>query len=106
MSDFVVREFTKNLPEGRAHAVTLHVVTDNGECASTIPNPRAYSDEGGPEWVMRYGDPEAHRYEIASLIGSFEYLLSPDYTASDAIERLRTLRRAYREALAAKNPTQ
>lgn len=83
----------------RKHAITLAVYTDNREAMSTIPNPRSYANEGGPEWVLRYGNPEAFRYEIASLVSTFEYLLSPDYTAEDAVKRLRELRSAYREAI-------
>lgn len=83
----------------RKHAITLAVYTDNGEAMSTIPNPRSFGDEGGPEWIMRYGDPISHRYEIASLIETFTFLISPAYTAADAMKRLRELRQAFREAL-------
>jgi hypothetical protein len=96
--DIEVKEF-KPKSGTRKHAITLAVYTDNREAMSTIPNPRSYADEGGPGWVMSFGDPVAHRHEIASLIGSYEYLLSPDYTMADATKRLRELRRAYREAL-------
>jgi hypothetical protein len=83
----------------RKHKIALFVRTNNGECVSTIPNPRAYADEGGPEWIMRYGNPEPHRHVIASVIGTFDYLLSPEYTLASVTERLRDLRKAYRQAL-------
>ena len=86
---------------GREHPPTLHVYTDNRECLSQIPNPASY-DEGGPAYQLDAASaflPDAS--EIAGLIRSYEYLLSPDYTMADAIKRLRDLRRAYRDAILA-----
>lgn len=108
--DIEVKEF-KPKSGTRKHAITLAVYTDNREAMSTIPNPRSYADEGGPGWVMSFGDPVAHRHEIASLIGSYEYLLSPDLfihprvqvsTYEDVLEqRLGKLQAAVREDEAA-----
>ena len=93
-----VKEFK---PKGisRQHALTLAVYTDGRECLSWIPNPRSFAEEGGPVLVMSWGRPEAHRHEIAGLLETLNYLLSPDYTAADAMKRLRELRAAYRDAL-------
>ena len=84
---------------GREHPPTLHVYTDNRECLSQIPNPASY-DEGGPAYQVDAASaflPNAH--EIAGLIRSYEYLLSPDYTMANATKRLRDLRQAYRHSI-------
>lgn len=92
-----VREFK---PKDRLHALTLAVYTDNRECISWIPNPRSYAEEGGPEWIMRYSGPtDQQAMEIAGVLSTLGYLLSPDYTAADAMKRLRELRAAYRDAM-------
>ena len=85
---------------GREHPPTLHVYTDNRECLSQIPNPASY-EEGGPAYQIDAASaflPDAS--ELAGLIRSYEYLLSPDYTMADVTKRLRDLRQAYRAALA------
>ena len=84
---------------GRKHPVSLYVYTDNREALSQIPNPQSY-DEGGPAYTLNAASaflPDAN--EIAGLLNTYEFLLSPDYTAEDAIKRLRDLRRAYRDAI-------
>lgn len=84
---------------GREHPPTLHVYTDNRECLSQIPNPASY-DEGGPAYTIDAASaflPDAS--ELAGLIRSYEYLLSPDYTMADVTKRLRDLRAAYRHEL-------
>jgi hypothetical protein len=48
------------------------------------------------EWVCRYGNIEEHRFSIASVIESYEYLLSDYITADEAIRRLRLMRNACR----------
>lgn len=84
---------------GNEHPPTLHVWTDNRECVSQIPNPASY-EEGGPAYIIDAASPFLpDASEIAGLIRSYEYLLSPDYTMADATKRLRDLRRAYRDAL-------
>ena len=98
MADDEVKEF-KPKSGSREHAITLAVYTNGRECLSWIPNPRSYADEGGPVWVMTWGDPLSHRHEIAGLIETLNYLLSPHYTAADVMKRLRELRAAYRDAL-------
>lgn len=82
----------------REHPLSLCVYTDNRECLSHIPNPKSYA-EGGPVWSLTYATDLPWKHEITGIIESFEYLLSPDYTAADAMKRLRELRAAYRDAI-------
>ena len=98
-----VKEFK---PKDRLHALTLGVYTDGRECLSWIPNPRSYAEEGGPEWIMRYSRPTRQQaMEIAGVLSTLSYLLSPEYTAADAMKRLRELRAAYRDARTAPERT-
>ncbi|MHB1086119.1 MAG: hypothetical protein ACYCZ0_00020 [Minisyncoccota bacterium] len=59
----------------------------------SIINPQSFAD-GGPEWVMRYGNPEGIRYSVASLLESYDYLLSSAISMTEATRRLRMLRSA------------
>jgi hypothetical protein len=70
--------------------MTAHVELGGG-AVSTIINPQA---EDGAEWVMRYGDPESIRYAVASLLESYDYLLSEGINMTEATRRLRLLRAA------------
>ena len=63
-----------------------------------IIDPRSFED-GGPEWVMRYGKPESIRYAVASLLDSYDYLLSGEINITEATRRLRLLRSARKECL-------
>src|SRR5690606_33132149 len=54
-------------------------------------NPQAFQD-GGPEWTCRYGNVEGIRFTVASLLGSYDYLLSENITTTESIRRLRLLR--------------
>lgn len=67
-----------------------------GGAAMTILNPQSFED-GGIEWHCRYGNFEGVRYSAASVIESYDYLLSNEITTGEAIKRLRDLRgaRAY-----------
>jgi len=82
--------------------LTASIDTGGGSVMEII-DPRSFAD-GGPEWIMRYGNPESERYTIASLLASYDYLLSHAIPTSEAIRRLR-LMRAGRAALAAASPT-
>jgi len=62
----------------------------------SIVDPKSH-ENGGAEWVLRYGDPEAIRYSVASAISSYEYLLSGAITAKEAERRLRIMRQVYRD---------
>lgn len=66
---------------------------------STIINPQSFVN-GGPEWVMRYGNPESIRYTVAGLLATFDYLLSDAINMQEATRRLRIMRKV-RTALSA-----
>lgn len=75
-----------------ADGMTAQVQLGDGAVA-TIINPQSFA-EGGPEWIMRYGDPVGIRYSVASLLESYDHLLSGEITTTDAIARLRVMRRS------------
>lgn len=90
--------------------ITLEVEVGDG-ATMCITDPLAYED-GGPEWISRYGNIELHRYQIASMIESYDYLLSDLINMTEAVRRLRIMRAARRDgfkrelvrALALKDP--
>lgn len=71
-----------------------------GGAIMTLINPQSFAD-GGPEWTCRYGNIEGIRYTVASLLESYDYLLSGEINMKEATRRLRLLR-AGRRALATK----
>jgi hypothetical protein len=77
-----------------ADGMTISVDVGDG-AAMEIVDPRSFA-EGGAEWVMRYGDPESIRFTVASLISSYDYLLSGNINAKEATRRLARLRAARR----------
>ena len=83
-----------------ADGLTAKVALGGG-AVSTIINPQSFAD-GGPEWRCRYGDVEGIRYTVASLLESYDYLLSDAINMTEATRRLRLLR-AGRAALDASN---
>jgi hypothetical protein len=80
--------------EGRhpADGMVADVHCGDGAHMSII-NPQSFKD-GGPEWVMRYGNAESIRFTVAGLLESYDYLLSGNITTNEAIRRLRMLRSA------------
>lgn len=82
-----------------ADGLTANVNIGDGAVMSII-NPQSFA-EGGPAWRMIYGDPIGIRFAVASLLDSYDYLLSANITSAEAIARLRVMRRA-RAALAGK----
>lgn len=69
-------------------------IVDLGDgAAATIIDPRSFA-EGGPEWVMRYGNPCSIRFVVASLLESYDWLLSGHITTQEAVRRLRLMRSA------------
>lgn len=64
---------------------------DVGGATHTIIDPTSFGG-GGAEWIMRYGNPESIRYTVASLLESYDYLLSGAITSTEAVRRLRILR--------------
>lgn len=75
-----------------ADGLTAHVQFGDG-AVGTIANPQSYAD-GGPVWLMTWGDPLAIRYSVASMLSSYDYLLSEDINMAEATRRLRLMRRA------------
>jgi len=76
--------------------LTLEV--DCGEGAfMSIVDPRSFQN-GGVEWRLRYGSPDEVRFVAATLIASYDYLLSQGITKAEAVKRLTLLRRARRAA--------
>ncbi len=53
--------------------------------------------DSGVEWQLRYGAADTVRYSAASLISSYDYLLSSEITMAEATRRLRIMRQARRD---------
>ncbi|AWC25408.1 hypothetical protein CO731_04903 [Aminobacter sp. MSH1] len=82
---------TKGTPGGHpADGMTAEVNIGDGAFSSII-NPQSFAN-GGPKWVMRYGNPESIRYSVARLLESYDYLLSSNINLTEATRRLRLLR--------------
>jgi len=94
--DYRVR---KGTPGGHSADGMVIDVSMGGGAVSSIINPQSF-DDGGPEWVMRYGDPESIRYAVAGLLESFDYLLSDSIDMSEATRRLRIMRAVRSDVLA------
>lgn len=62
----------------------------------TLKDPTA---ETGLVWIMTWGDVESVRYTVASILQSYDYLLSDDITHTEATKRLRMMREARRALL-------
>lgn len=71
-----------------ARGCTAHVDCGDGAVMNMV-NP--YSDDS-VEWGLRYGNAVRMRYVAASVIASYDYLLSDRITTKEAIRRLRLLR--------------
>ena len=76
--------------EDRMTRLTVQVSVGDGAVMDII-NPQSFED-GGPEWRMRYGDPLSIRYEVATLLSSYDALLSDDINMTEATRRLRLMR--------------
>lgn len=50
------------------------------------------------EWSLRYGSPDAVRFQAAAVVESFDYLLSDNINMTEATRRLRLLRAAIARA--------
>lgn len=66
-----------------------------------MPNP--WSD-GSVEWHLRHGDAVAVRISAATLISSYDYLLSDCITTKEAVYRLRVLRNSRKRLIEKGNP--
>lgn len=83
-----------------ANGMSARVYVGDG-AVMTIVDP-THSD--GMEWTLRYGRPEVLRFSVASVIESYEYLLSDSITTTEAVRRIRIMRGA-RAALLAYHTT-
>lgn len=92
MTDFRV---LKSDPPHPADGLTAIVEIGDGARMEII-NPQSFR-EGGPEWQMRYGNPEPIRYTVAGLLSSYDALLSDEITMTEATSRLRMMRDARRQ---------
>lgn len=86
----------------RGHSLTAHPADGKVAHASygddwhmSLKDPTA---ETGLVWIMTYGNVESVRYCVASILESYDYLLSGEITHAEATKRLRMLRGA-RQAL-------
>lgn len=70
--------------------LTEQIDLGDGAVASIV-NPQSF-DVGGVEWRLRYGSCEEVKYEAASLIESYDYLLSDHISTTEAIRRIRLMR--------------
>lgn len=70
-----------------------HVDCGDGAVMSMV-NP--YSDDS-VEWGLRYGNPVRMRFVAASVIESYDYLLSGEIPMKEATRRLRLLRQRRRD---------
>jgi hypothetical protein len=83
-----------SLTERKHPADGMTAVVQMGDgAAATIINPQCL-DEGGPGWHLTWGNVEGVRYTAASLLESYDYLLSGNISMAEAARRLRLLRAA------------
>jgi hypothetical protein len=69
---------------------------DCGDGAVMSISDPASSHDGGAEWICRYGAVESYRFQIASILSSYDYLICEGITMKEATRRLRLLRRTYK----------
>lgn len=84
-------------PPHPADGMTVYVPVGDG-AAMCIIDPRSFGN-GGPEWVMRYGNAESIRFAVASLLSSYDYLLCDGITQGEATRRLRLMRAKIKECV-------
>lgn len=87
----------KSDPPHPADGMTAIVDVGDGAVMEII-NPQSFMS-GGPEWVMRYGNPEPIRYTVACLLESYDYLMSGCINMEEATRRLRLMRAARRHLM-------
>jgi hypothetical protein len=75
--------------------LTQQVDHGNG-AGGSIPDVKAQED-GGLEWCLRYAHKvEGVNFQAASVVGTFDYLLSDQINMTEATKRLRQMRRERR----------
>lgn len=78
--------------------ITLSDHIDCGDGATmSIPYFNPHSDNENINWITRYGDIEAARFDIAMILDSYSYLISDEITMKEATRRLRLLRKRFKE---------
>ncbi len=75
--------------------VTAQVQCGDGAVMDIVNPHHDYSIE----WQLRYGDAVTVRYCAASLLASYDYLLSGEINTTEAVRRLRLMRAKRRELL-------
>ncbi len=86
-------------PPHPADGMTSQLDVGDGAVMGLV-DPRSFAD-GGLTWALAYwGDPTPLRHTAASVIGSYDYLLSDSITMKEATRRLRLLRAHRRELMA------
>lgn len=87
--------------------IEVVVTVDCGNGAQmTIPN--AANHDTHIEWQQRYASVtqlEKNRFVVASMLESYDYLLSGAITEAEAIKRLKQMRKARKETLSLPNDT-
>jgi len=83
-----------------ADGMVLRVEVGDGAVMS-LPDPGSYRT-GGICWTLTYGNPHGVKHAAVSVIKSYDYLLDEGIPATEAIRRLRLLRKA--RSLAASHP--
>ena len=61
---------------------------------SVIPSLPSH-DVNGLQWLLRYSKDEQSRLVAASVVDTFEYLLSHNISTKEAIRRVREMRNSY-----------
>lgn len=74
-------------------SLTTANVTLGGGAGSTIVAP-CFGNNDSLEWKLRYGDAEAVRFTAASALASYAYLTSDAISTTEAVRRLKLLRKA------------
>lgn len=94
MTEVSVRRSVSKPPHP-ADGLTAHVELGDG-AVSRILDPLSFED-GGMVWRLTYGNAEPIKYVAASVIESYDYLLSGAINMQEATRRLRLLRAARRQ---------
>ncbi len=93
---------SKSNPPHPADGLIMRV--DVGDALMSMVDPRSYRDTS-IIWFLTYGDTKHYKHAAASIIESYDYLLSGHIPMAEATRRLRLLRAARRAALFPTNPT-
>lgn len=91
-------------PHGHpADGLTMRVAV-HPDAHQTIIDPRSFNEGNSVIWRMTWGNPLPIRHAVASLLESYDYLLSDNITMAEATRRLRLMRQVRRAALSNNQP--